>query len=80
MVWYSINTGGVNLTHFCCVSRLTRVPIHPALPYIPRHIYKAIQKACGIPCSLCSASLPSVKTWMEGTYDMPSKKKNQISS
>ena len=33
-----------------------------------------IQKECGIQCSLCSSvSLLSVKTWMEGTYDMPYK-------
>ena len=32
-----------------------------------------IQKEDGIPGSLCSASLFSVKTWMEGTHDMPYK-------
>ena len=37
-----------------------------------------IQKECGIPFSLCSVSLLSVKIWMEGTYDMPYK--NLISS
>ena len=28
---------------------------------------------CGIQSSLCSVNLPSVKTWMEGTYDIPYK-------
>ena len=28
---------------------------------------------CGIHCSLCSVSLISVKTWTEGTYDIPFK-------
>ena len=32
-----------------------------------------MQKEYGIPGSLCSTSLHSVKTWMEGTYDMPYK-------
>ena len=26
-----------------------------------------------VQCSLCSVSLLSVKSWMEGTYDMPYK-------
>ena len=30
---------------------------------------QTIQKECGIQCSLWNVSLPSVKTWMEGTYD-----------
>ena len=37
-----------------------------------RYIYTStIQEECAIQCSLCSVSLRSVKTWMEGTYDMP---------
>ena len=36
-------------------------------------LHKTIQKEYGIPGSLCSASLFSVKTWMEGTHDMPYK-------
>ena len=32
-----------------------------------------IQQECGIPSSLCSASLLVVKTWMEGTNDTPYK-------
>ena len=31
------------------------------------------KKEYGIPGLLCSASLLSVKTWMEGTYGMPCK-------
>ena len=37
------------------------------------HVHKPFKRECGIQCSLCSVSLLSVKIWMEGTYDMPSK-------
>ena len=42
----------------------------------PSFVHKStytIQKEYGIPGSLCSASLFSVKTWREGTHDMPYK-------
>ena len=49
-------------------------PFHPSFVDL-----KTIQKECGIPCSLCTVSLSSVmKTWMEGTYDIPFKTKIRI--
>ena len=46
---------------------------HPSCVYKSTYTVQTCQKEYGIPGSLCSASLFSVKTWMEGTHDMPYK-------
>ena len=37
------------------------------------NLHKPFKRSYGIPGSLCSESLLSVKTWTEGTNDMPYK-------
>ena len=52
----------------------------PFLPYYVTLMFLASRcmKECGT-VLLCFVSLPSVKTWMEGTYDIPSYQKKKIS-
>ena len=42
-------------------------------PIFVHNLHKTIRQECEIPSSLCSVSLLAIKTWMEGTNDIPHK-------
>ena len=48
------------------------IAFHPSFVHT-LSLHKPFKKGYRIPGSLCSASLFSVKTWMEGTHDTPYK-------
>ena len=57
------NKNGDNNDKWSIVITVIAIKTKQLLPF------QTIQKECGIQRSLWNVSLPSVKTWMEGTYD-----------